>query len=81
MTKSVFLLLEIRVHNLLIVTLYILKKIYELTVITFRLTNIAVIFYAIVNNSLRNLINSSSIAFFIDDVSSSYHIIYQVYPF
>jgi len=81
MTKSVFLLLEIRVHNLLIVTLYILKKIYELTVITFRLTNIAVIFYAIVNNSLRNLIDSSSIAFFIDDVSSSYHIIYQVYPF
>ena len=44
MTKSVYLLLEIRVDNLLIATLYI------------------------PNNSLRNLIDSSSIAFFIDDV-------------
>jgi len=44
MTKSVFLLLEIRVDNLLIATLYI------------------------PNNSLRNLIDSSSIAFFIDYV-------------
>ena len=35
----------------------------------FRLTNIAVIFYAIVNNLLRNLINSSSIAFFINNIS------------
>ena len=35
----------------------------------FRLTNIAVIFYAIVSNLLRNLINSSSIAFFINNIS------------
>jgi len=64
----VFLLPEIRVDNPLIATLYIPKKIYELIVMTFRLTNIAVIFHDIVNNLLRNLINSSSIAFYIDDV-------------
>ena len=63
-----FLLPEIRVDNPLIATLYIPKKIYELIVMTFRLTNIAVIFHDIVNNLLRNLINSSSIAFYIDDV-------------
>jgi len=63
-----FLLPEIKVDNPLTATLYILKKIYELTVMMFRLTNIAVIFYAIVNNLLRNLINSSSIAFFINNI-------------
>jgi len=68
-TKSVFLLLEIRVDNYLIATLYIPKKIYELIVMTFILTNITIILSAIVNNLLRNLIDSSSIAFFIDDIS------------
>ena len=65
MTKSVFLLPEIRFDNPLTAVLYILKNIYEPTVMTFRLTNIAVTFYAIVNNLLKNLIDSSSVAFFI----------------
>jgi len=68
-TKSVFSLPETKVDNFLTAALYIQKKIYELTVMIFRLTNIAVIFYAIVNNLLRNLINSSSIAFFINNIS------------
>ena len=33
------------------------------------MTNIAVIFHTIVNNLLRNLIDSSSVAFFINDIS------------
>ena len=69
MTKSVFLLPEIKVNNPFTAALYIQKKIYELIVMIFRLTNIAVIFYAIVSNLLRNLINSSSIAFFINNIS------------
>ena len=63
MTKSVFLLPEIKVDNPLTAALYIP------TVMIFRLTNIAVIFYAIVNNLLRNLINSISIALFINNIS------------
>jgi len=49
--------------------LYIPKETYEPTVITFRLTNIVATFYIMINNLLRNLIDSGSVAFFMDNVS------------
>ena len=49
--------------------MYIPKKIYEPTVMSFRLTNIVATFYIMMNNLLRNLINSGSVAFFMDNVS------------
>jgi len=36
---------------------------------SFRLTNIVATFYIMMNNLLRNLINSGSVAFFMDNVS------------
>jgi len=36
---------------------------------TFRLTNIVATFYIMINNLLRNLIDSGSVAFFMDNVS------------
>ena len=49
--------------------MYIPKETYEPTVMTFRLTNIIAIFHAMINNLLRNLIDNSSVAFFMDNVS------------
>jgi len=49
--------------------LYIPKETYEPTVMTFRLTNIIATFHAMINNLLRNLIDSGSVAFFMNNVS------------